>query len=64
MRNELNIRNIETTQLEKLLENENYRYERALKDGAVNTVIKEIINRINDLEGELERRLAHPANNA
>ena len=39
--------------LETRLRNEEYRYQLALKDGALNSIVIEIIERINSLEREL-----------
>ena len=39
--------------LETRLRNEEYRYKLALKDGALNSIVIEIIERINSLEREL-----------
>jgi len=44
-------REIET--LEAQLRKESYRYQLALKDGAVNSIVREVVNRISHLEEEL-----------
>jgi hypothetical protein len=45
-------REIET--LEAQLRKESYRYQLALKDGAVNSIVREVVNKINHLEEELK----------
>jgi len=45
-------RDIET--LEAQLRKESYRYQLALKDGAVNSIVREVVNKINHLEEELK----------
>jgi len=44
-------REIET--LEAQLRKESYRYQLALKDGAVNSIVREVVNKISHLEEEL-----------
>ena len=46
------IREIET--LEAQLRKESYRYQLALKDGAVNSIVREVVNKISHLEEELK----------
>jgi hypothetical protein len=46
-------RNREIETLEAQLRKESYRYQLALKDGAVNSIVREVINRISHLEEEL-----------
>ena len=46
------IREIET--LEAQLRKESYRYQLALKDGAVNSIVREVMNKISHLEEELK----------
>jgi hypothetical protein len=43
--------------LKAQLRKENYRYELALKDGAVDCIVKDIIDRIKLLENELGRNI-------
>ena len=47
-------REIET--LEAQLRKESYRYQLALKDGAVSSIVREVINKISHLEEELKLR--------
>ena len=56
MRDENNIQRIETIEIETLLKKEHYRYYIALKDGAVSSIVKEVISRIQELERELKIR--------
>ncbi len=51
-----NVRDCTTYEIEVLLEKEYYRYELALKDGAVHSIIKEVVLRISELERELRAR--------
>ena len=46
-------RNREIETLEAQLRKESYRYQLALKDGAVNSIVREVINKISHLEEEL-----------
>ena len=46
-------RNREIETLEAQLRKESYRYQLALKDGAVNSIVREVVNRISHLEEEL-----------
>ena len=52
MRNEETNREID--QIELKLRNEYYRYKLALKDGAVDSILTEVIKTINLLEGQLQ----------
>lgn len=56
MRNESSVRNLDTSEIETLLKNEHYRYELAIKDGAVSSILNDVIKRINDLQHELQER--------
>ena len=47
-------RNREIETLEAQLRKESFRYQLALKDGAVNSIVREVVNRINHLEEELK----------
>jgi len=47
-------RNREIETLEAQLRKESYRYQLALKDGAVNSIVREVVNKINHLEEELK----------
>ena len=47
-------RNREIETLEAQLRKESYRYQLALKDGAVNSIVREVVNTINHLEEELK----------
>ena len=47
-------REIET--LEAQLRRESYRYKLALKDGAVSSIVREVVNKISHLEEELRQR--------
>ena len=47
-------REIET--LEAQLRKESYRYQLALKDGAVSSIVREVVNKISHLEEELKLR--------
>jgi hypothetical protein len=47
-------RNREIETLEAQLRKESYRYQLALKDGAVNSIVREVVNRISHLEEELK----------
>ena len=51
-----NVRDCTTSEIEVLLKKENYRYELALKDGAVHSIMKEVVLHINELERELRSR--------
>jgi hypothetical protein len=46
--------NREIDQIEAELRNAYYRYQLALKDGAVSSIVKEVIDRITDLERKLQ----------
>ena len=56
MRKEKSVRDIDTAEIETLLKKALYRYQLAIKDGAVNSIINEVMKRINELEKELELR--------
>jgi len=47
-------RNREIETLEAQLRKESYRYQLALKDGAVTSIVREVINKISHLEEELK----------
>ena len=47
-------RNREIETLEAQLRKESYRYQLALKDGAVNSIVREVVNKISHLEEELK----------
>ena len=61
MRKEKSVRDIDTVEIETLLKKAQYRYQLAIKDGAVNSIINEVIKRISELEKELESREEHAA---
>ena len=47
-------RNREIESLEAQLKKESYRYQLALKDGAVTSIVREVANKITHLEEELK----------
>ena len=49
-------RNREIETLEAQLRKESYRYQLALKDGAVTSIVREVINKITYLEEELKQK--------
>ena len=49
-------RDHEVETLEAELRKESYRYQLALKDGAVNSIVRDVIQKITSLEEELKER--------
>ena len=49
--------NCDIRTLETLLRNANYRYKIAIRDGAVTSIIKEVLERIDAIERELSKKM-------
>jgi len=49
-------RDYEVETLEAELRKESYRYQLALRDGAVTSIVRDVINKINSLQEELKQK--------